>query len=250
MKGIKKVVMSMMVLCLVLVGLLTPERAYAKSDSDFVIENGVLTEYQGSGGDVIIPDGVTKIGDNAFSGCSSLTSVTIPDSVTEIGTYAFDVCSKLKEFTIPKNVTKLGFTILVDCDSLEKITILSKKLNLIETFASGLYKNKDVLSTILGITEYGDAPLQVKIPTKTLTIYGYKYSKADEFIVRMNTLQVTRKAFGIKSLKFVPLDKNKNTLDKIKVPKSITITKGKSKKLSIQLPSSLKRVKKFTKKQG
>lgn len=71
-----------------------------------------------------------------------------------------------------------------------------------------------------------------------------------KFAVRMNILQVTRKAFGIKSLKFVSLDKSKNTLDKIKVPKSITITKGKSKKLSIQLPSNLKRVKKFTKKQG
>lgn len=37
------------------------------SASDFVIENGVLKEYRGFGGDVVIPDGVTTIGDGAFS---------------------------------------------------------------------------------------------------------------------------------------------------------------------------------------
>ena len=40
-------------------------------------------------GDLIIPDGVTSIGDYAFYGCSDLTSVTIPDSVTYIGWNAF-----------------------------------------------------------------------------------------------------------------------------------------------------------------
>jgi len=57
--------------------------------SDFTIENGVLTKYNGSGGAVVIPAGVTSIGDYVFSWCSSLTSVTIPDSVTDIGDRAF-----------------------------------------------------------------------------------------------------------------------------------------------------------------
>lgn len=195
---------------------------------------------------VTIPNSITVIETNAFSGCSNLTSVTIPDSVTVIESNAFSYCSKLKEFTIPKNVTKLGSWILYECDSLEKITILNKKMTLIKTHP----EYKEVLSTLLGDSEYSDGPLSITKPTKTLTIYGYKYSTADEFVTRMNTLQVTGQGFGIKSLKFVALDKCKNTLDKIKVPKSITITKGTSKKLSIQLPSSLKRVKKFTKKWG
>ena len=45
---------------------------------------------------VIIKDGVTEIGNNAFGGWSSLISIEIPDSVTEIGVLAFGECSSLK----------------------------------------------------------------------------------------------------------------------------------------------------------
>ncbi|MBR2972193.1 MAG: leucine-rich repeat protein, partial [Clostridia bacterium] len=45
--------------------------------------------------DLVIPDGVTSIGDYAFRNCDSLTSVIIPDSVTSIGNYAFEYCDSL-----------------------------------------------------------------------------------------------------------------------------------------------------------
>ena len=51
----------------------------------FLIINGSLVEYDGVGGNVIVPPGVTRIVADSFQYCSNLTSVTIPDSVTSIG---------------------------------------------------------------------------------------------------------------------------------------------------------------------
>ena len=39
---------------------------------DFIIVGGMLKKYNGAGGDVVIPEGVTEIGDNAFFGCTSI----------------------------------------------------------------------------------------------------------------------------------------------------------------------------------
>ena len=71
----------------------------------------------------IIPNSVTKIGESAFRGCTSLTSVTIPNSVTEIGESAFFWCSNLISITIPDSVTKIGVIAFHGCSNLTSITI-------------------------------------------------------------------------------------------------------------------------------
>ena len=72
---------------------------------------------------VTIPNSVTTIGDSAFSGCSSLTSVTIPNSVTTIGSEAFYHCWALTSVTIPNSVTTIGERAFSRCDALTSITI-------------------------------------------------------------------------------------------------------------------------------
>ena len=72
---------------------------------------------------VVIPSGVKSIGDNAFSGCSKLTSISIPESVTSIGEFAFYGCSGLTNISIPEGVTSIGYSAFRDCRSLTSINI-------------------------------------------------------------------------------------------------------------------------------
>ena len=75
-------------------------------------------------GDIVIPESitynnskysVTSIGNNAFWGCSGLTSVTIPNSVTSIGDKAFYYCKGLTSVTIPNSVTSIGKSAFYGC---------------------------------------------------------------------------------------------------------------------------------------
>ncbi len=123
-----------------------PDFEYTATASDGI----TLTKYTGNGGEVVIPskhgglsvrsigdgvffrknltaitipDGVTSIGDRAFSSCSNLTAITIPDSVTIIGNKTFSDCISLTAITIPDGVTSIGGSAFSGCSSLTAITI-------------------------------------------------------------------------------------------------------------------------------
>ena len=72
---------------------------------------------------VIIDNGITSIGNNAFNGCSGLSNITIPNSVTVIGSGAFSGCVKLKNITIPNSVTEIGVVAFAGCAGLTNLTI-------------------------------------------------------------------------------------------------------------------------------
>ena len=78
---------------------------------------------------IVIPDSVTEIGARPFGGCRGLTEMIIPDSVTEVG--SFDGCSSLTEITIPRSVESVSCTDFFGCPSL--ITVyLSKRTEFVE----------------------------------------------------------------------------------------------------------------------
>lgn len=73
---------------------------------DYII--GATTGSWGTGVKaVVIQDGVTSIGWNAFDSCGQLASVVIPDSVTAIGISAFYGCRSLAGISIPEGVTEI-----------------------------------------------------------------------------------------------------------------------------------------------
>ena len=89
-----------------------------------------ITGYNGTSSEIEIPDTingycVTSIGDDAFYGCSSITSIEIPSSVTSIGNYTFYNCSSLTSIEIPSSVTSIGSYAFSYCDSLTSIEIPS-----------------------------------------------------------------------------------------------------------------------------
>ena len=64
---------------------------------------------------------VTSIGESAFFGCESLSSIVIPNSVTSIGGSAFRKCTSLSSISIPKSVTSIGNLAFSDCTSLSDV---------------------------------------------------------------------------------------------------------------------------------
>ena len=83
-----------------------------------------------------IPNSVTTIGEHAFSGCDSLTSINIPNSVTTIGKHAFSSCKFLTSITIPNGVTTIGKHAFLRCHSLTSITIP----NSVTTIEAGAFR--------------------------------------------------------------------------------------------------------------
>ena len=96
---------------------------------NIIIENGVFNigndSFSGCTAltSVTIPQSVTSIGQSAFSGCTALTSVTIPQSVTSIGQSAFSGCTGLISVTIPQSVTSIGSSAFSGCTGLTSIKV-------------------------------------------------------------------------------------------------------------------------------
>ena len=91
---------------------------------DGVTSIGNSAFYECSGlTSIVIPAGVTSIGNSAFYKCSGLTSIVIPDSVTSIGNSAFYGCSGLTSIIIPDGVTSIGGQTFCGCSGLTSITI-------------------------------------------------------------------------------------------------------------------------------
>lgn len=106
---------------------------------------------------ISIPNGITKIGSNAFENCFNLTSLKIPDSVIEIGDRAFSNCYALKNITLSNNLKSLEQFLFSNCAGLESIQI-PESVTLIESVAFNLCKSLTEIVIPPNVT-YIDSPI-------------------------------------------------------------------------------------------
>jgi len=109
-----------------------------KDLQEFNIYDGVLGSYYGPGGDIVIPEGVTEIGDLAFSGRSDITSIFVPTGVEKIGKCAFEICSGLTRVVIPDGAKKIGEGAFRWCSALKEVVIPDS----VEPIIVKSYKNR------------------------------------------------------------------------------------------------------------
>ena len=158
------------------------ESKLSKDENGLVVfsdgSDKVLVDYQGSNGDVVVPNSITQIYEYAFynntslltvtilsnvtsipayafAGCSELTNVTIPNRVTSIGNCAFYNCRGLTGITIPDTVTSIGMSAFDGCKGLTSITIPDS----VTSIGWGAFSNCSSLESITipgGVTSIGD----------------------------------------------------------------------------------------------
>ena len=130
--------------CASLTGIWVAEgNSHYVSDASGVLFNKdktTLVQCPGAFAVYTIPGSVTSIGDDAFSGCASLTSVTIPDSVTSIGNYAFSCCGSLTD------VYFTGTETAWNCITIGTANDALKNANIHYNYVSHTHSYKDVVT--------------------------------------------------------------------------------------------------------
>ncbi len=185
-------------------------------NNDFLIKNGVLVKYKGKKSKVIIPEGVTSIGNRAFMECGSLEQIEIPNSVTSVGSHVFWRCLRLKKIKISNSVESMGDNIFLGCLYLKDIYYTGT-----EEEWKHMTENTDI-----GVD-------QVKIhydhfPKRKKTILDAHLNFENKEILMRNGEVVTYK--GKESIVIIPEGvisigdsafKECNSLEQIKIPNSV-----------------------------
>lgn len=182
---------------------------YFSSEKGMILDKSgkkLLYCPQGMYGKVVVPNGVTEIADNAFSGCNEITQVVLPKSVKKIGEKAFLNCQDLQKINLPSKIKTIDAYAFQNCRFLKSITIPKRVTKLEGTFA-GCVRLKDVkFAKGSAISDIGNATffncLQLKkivLPSKVKTIGDYAFLECrymKEINLSSKTTSIGKMAFG------------------------------------------------------
>ncbi len=137
---------------------------------------------------LVIPCGVTKIGDSAFRHCGNIKSVTISDSVTEIGDSAFRGSYNLAQITIPNGVARIGDKAFSGCDTRSVIVsaVAGDMSCLNEVFRGGFIERF--------VGKYASADGRCLI--KDGVLIHFIYSGEEEYVIPEGVTQIGREVFA------------------------------------------------------
>ncbi|WP_455091405.1 leucine-rich repeat domain-containing protein [Prevotella jejuni] len=158
-----------------------------------------------------MPNSVTTIGQLAFSGCSSLTSVTIPNSVTTIGSEAFSGCTNLQKVHIGKSVKDIGEYAFDYCPS---ITQISSEAVVPPTCESGVF------------TDINKSKCKLIVPKNSLDAYKQAYQWEDFSLIEGSTTGITNTVYNKAGLADVYTIDGAKRLSKASTDEINTLPKG------------------------
>lgn len=90
---------------------------------EFISTKNTLIEYNGPGGNIIIPDNIKRIGNHVFFNNYNINSITIPEGVTDVSYASFARCKFLKTVKLPSTLKRIDRHAFSYCPTLELIEI-------------------------------------------------------------------------------------------------------------------------------
>lgn len=153
---------------------------------------------------VEIPNSVTTIYTNAFADCISLASIDIPNSVTKIEGQAFSGCRSLTSIKIPNSVTKIDYGTFRDCSSLTLVEIPNSVTTIDRNAFSGCSSLTSIeipnSVTTIGVSAFSDCSslTSINIPNSVTTIGGSAFS----YCSRLTSIKIPESVTSIGSWAF------------------------------------------------
>ena len=174
----------------------------------YTTSDDVIGDYAFSGcsslTSLTLPSSVTSIGGHAFEKCSGLTSLTLPSSVTSIGEFAFRYCSGLTSLTIPSGVTTIDYYAFADCRGLTSLTLPSSVTS-IGGYAFAWCSGLTSLTLPSSVTSIGDYAFawcsgltSLTLPSSVTSIGGHAFESCSgltSLTLPSSVTEIDRSAF-------------------------------------------------------